>query len=118
MPDNMIKAYAKQTNKSTLEIEKLWSQAKQLTTEFFGKKESEFNDKEFKYSIGILKNMLGIKESLTLDFLNSDLKMSEFIDEVMVSAPFSAKIPTLRPKDDKETEEDESEIEVVQLGYN
>lgn len=88
-----VKKLAKEFGKSEEEINKLWKEAKEVTSDTFNKNESEFTTKEFKYTLDIIKNMLGIKESV-LDpskFLTSELSAKEYL-ETITSSSFS---PTL-----------------------
>ena len=72
MPISIIKSFAKKTNKTSQEIENLWKRAK---------KEAKAMGMENKYDyiVGILKNMLGLDESITDMFLKSGKKVSYFV---------------------------------------
>lgn len=63
MPSNIVKSFAKKSNKSEQEVEELWDKAKSIAAES-GHKE------DYDYIVGILKKMLKINESF-IDFLNS-----------------------------------------------
>lgn len=78
---SVIKALAKKTKKSEKEVEKMWKEAIKIAEDTFGKKEKDFKDKEFAYTTGILKNMLGIKESneIVKQFIDSGKTAKEFI---------------------------------------
>lgn len=91
MPSAYVKNLAKETGKSEAEIEKLWKKAKEITSETLGTKESDFGSKEYKYTVGIVKNMLGVKEELIdpSKFLNSDLGAKDYLESVVVSSNFS-----------------------------
>lgn len=91
MPSGYVKNLAKETGKSEAEIEKLWKKAKGITSETLGTKESDFGSKEYKYTVGIVKNMLGVKEELIdpSKFLNSDLGAKDYLESVVVSSNFS-----------------------------
>jgi len=101
MPSAYVKNLAKETGKSEAEIEKLWKKAKEITSETLGTKESDFGSKEYKYTVGIVKNMLGMKEELIdpSKFLNSDLGAKEYLEAVVVSSNFS--IGNVYPPSDK-----------------
>lgn len=91
MPSPYVKKLASETGKSVAEIEKLWSKAKEISADTFGKPESDFGTKEYKYTVGIVKNMLGLNEKV-LDpsiFLGSGKSAKDFIKETVVSANFS-----------------------------
>lgn len=92
--ENLVKKYAKQTGKSEKEVTKLWDAAKEITSDFFGKKEDDFGDKEWSYVVGVLKKSLGIKENeeLAKEFLESEKSAKDFIqsskEEVQPSDSF------------------------------
>lgn len=91
MPSPYVKKLASETGKSVAEIEKLWDKAKGITADTFGKSEDDFGTKEYKYTVGIIKNMLGVNE-MVLDpsiFLKSGKSAKDFIKETVVSANFS-----------------------------
>lgn len=64
MPVPYLNKLAKETGKSLTELEKLWSKAKKIASEHFGKPESKFGDSEFAYVTGIVKKMIGKEETL------------------------------------------------------
>lgn len=79
-----IRSLVKLSGEPEEKIEKLWKEAKKISMDTFGKKEEEFEDKEYSYTIGIVKQMLGIKEEI-LDpskFLESDLSASDYLETV------------------------------------
>ena len=91
MPSPYVSKLAKETGKSVAEIEKLWSKAKKIASETLGKSEDDFGNSEYKYTVGIIKNMLGLNENL-LDpsiFLKSGKTAKEFIKETVTSANFT-----------------------------
>ena len=61
MPTPMVIKFAKQTGKPVAEVEKLWDKAKESAKDN-GWEESE--DGFYPYVVGILKSMLGIKDTL------------------------------------------------------
>jgi len=90
MPSPYVNKLAKETGKSVAEVEKLWGKAKEIASDNFGKKEDDFGSKEYSYTVGIVKNMLGVKEEI-LDptkFQDSKLSAKEFIEAVMASGQF------------------------------
>lgn len=90
MPSPYIRSLSKETGKPEAEIEKLWNKAKDITSDTFGKPEDDFGSKEYKYTVGIVKNMLGLDEKV-LDptyFLKSGKTAKEFI-ETLTSAQFT-----------------------------
>lgn len=114
MPAPSIKALAKKTGKSDKEIEKLWKEAKKITTQEFNKPESKFSDKEWKYTVGILKNMLGISDSILQKFLKSNKSSEDFI-ETVTSGQFSVGEPggiIPKKKDDEDDEEIEDDLSI------
>jgi methyl-accepting chemotaxis protein len=115
MPSNYVKSLAKDTDKSEKEIEKLWDKAKEVTSETFGKKESDFGEKEWKYTTGVVKNMLGIKESINqIDFYNSDMTAEKYIETLTSNvAVGNANIDLIAKK--PEDEEDQENIKKVDL---
>jgi len=56
MPANIVKSFAKDTGKSVPEVEKMWDKAKAMAAD-------EGQEDNYAYITGILKKMLGIKES-------------------------------------------------------
>lgn len=116
MPNNIVKGLADKSNKSIKEVEKLWNDAKNIAEEELGKKEKDFNDYDWKYVTGILKNMLDIKESYVINFLDSDMNAKQFI-ETVISGQFSAiqdspiqfKKNIIDDDDDDDEDEDDEE---------
>lgn len=107
MPSPYIKKLAKETSKSEKEIEKLWTKAKEITSEEFGKSEKDFGSKEFAYTTAIVKKMLGVDESV-LDpslFLESKQSAKAYLEDVVTSSNFT--IGNVIPPDEEEDEEDE-----------
>lgn len=91
MPSPYVAKLSKETGKSVAEIEKLWDKAKDIASDTFGKSEDDFGSREYKYTVGIVKNMLGLNEKI-LDpsiFLKSGKSAKDFIKETVVSADFS-----------------------------
>jgi hypothetical protein len=118
MPASIIKSFAKKTGKSVSEIEKKWQEAKKIAASM-GKKE------EYDYIVGILKNILGINESITDIFLKSGKNFKEFYEEITSSdlgeLPENPPVGSFkkRKKDKNETEEDgEKENKKVKVGMN
>ena len=107
MPSPYVKSLAKDTGKSVSEIEKLWNRAKKIAVEEFGKGEDSWGSREYSYTVGIVKNMLGIREELLdpQDFLNSDLTALDFLKEITVSGQFD--IGNVVPPEDEEEEDEE-----------
>ena len=111
MPSPWIKKISKETGKSEKEIEKLWDKAKIITSEEFGKKEDQFGNKEYSYTVGVVKNMLGVDESLLnpAKFLESELSAEKYL-ETLVSSKFT--IGNVKsPEKEEEEEEEENEVE-------
>lgn len=110
MPSPYIKSLSRETGKSESELEKLWSKAKEITSDTFNKKESEFGEKEYSYTVGIVKNMLGLKEEVLnpAKFLESEMNAREYI-ETITSSAFPSLDKDLTPpekEDDKEKKKD------------
>ena len=105
-----VKKLATETGKTTREVEALWSKAKAITAENFGKTEEEFTKKEFQYAYETVRNMLGMDESVLdpSDFLGSEMSAKEFI-ETLTSGSFD--ISNVNPPEDEEEEEDKDEEE-------
>lgn len=84
---NVVKGLAKDSGKSEKEVEKAWDEAIKIAEDEFGKKESKFSDKEYSYVTGIVKNMLGMKESYKKpsfkEYLNMDMGIDEYMDSMM-----------------------------------
>lgn len=119
MPSKTVISFAKKTGKSVKEVEKLWNEAKEVASDTFGKSEEEFSSKEWSYTIGVLKNMLGLDESKLMleSFLSTEKSFDDFIVETQSSGSVSATTP-INPievidKDEfEEQEEDGSNDEV------
>lgn len=110
MPSPYVNKLAQDTGKSVAEIEKLWNKAKSITADTLGKAEADFGTKEYKYTVGIVKNMLGVNENV-LDpsiFLRSGKSAKDFIHETVTSASFSIGDvnPVTVSKDANDGEED------------
>jgi hypothetical protein len=89
MPANIIKSWSKKYDIPEKEMEKKWKEAVKITEEEFSIKEEEFGDSEFAYVTGVLKNMLGIKESKSNPievFLNSSYSAKQYIELITSSS--------------------------------
>jgi hypothetical protein len=62
MPNPTIKSFAKKTNKSEKEVERLWDKSKKIVTDQYDDVEPN-SDKFYALTTGILKKMLSIKEN-------------------------------------------------------
>jgi len=62
-----VKSLAKELGKREKDIKSQWDQAIEIAEEEFGKKQKQFKDQEYSYVKGIIKNMLGMKESVEMD---------------------------------------------------
>ena len=86
MPTPVLKDLAKKWGVKLDKLEKYWDEAKKITQDEFNKKEKDFTDKDWAYTMGIVKNMAGVKEkvieSTTLSFLESDKSAKEFFSEI------------------------------------
>jgi hypothetical protein len=113
MPSPYIKSLSRETGKSESELEKLWSKAKEITSDTFNKKESEFGEKEYSYTVGIIKNMLGLKEEVLnpAKFLESEMNAREYI-ETITSSAFPSLDKDLNPPD-KEDDEDKKKKDPI-----
>lgn len=111
-----VRELAKETGKSTKNIQRLWDKAKEITVETYNVAEDDFSSREYEYTKETVRNMLGISESV-IDpsfFLNSDLSAEQFI-ETVTSASFGNIGPDVNPPDD-ETEA-EQVIEPAEKDY-
>ena len=79
MPENVIKGLAKKSNKSEAEIEKEW--ATQKTKYLADNDKKDLDGKDYGIITGMVKDSLGIKESLLHEFLQSDIKACDFLNE-------------------------------------
>lgn len=108
MPSPYISKLSKETGKPEREIEKLWKKAKEIASEEFGKDEDDFGNREYKYTTGVVKKILGVDESI-LDpslFLESEYSAKDYI-ETVVSGNFS--IGNVRPPEEEDEYEEEKE---------
>jgi hypothetical protein len=60
MPNNIIKSFSDKTGKTEKEIETYWNKAKKISID---KGYTETDDDFYAYTVGVLKQMLGINES-------------------------------------------------------
>ena len=88
MPSPFVNQIAKTYGKSSAEAESLWTKAKEIASDTLGIPEDKFTSKEYAYTSGIVKNMLGIKEELNDPeiFLSSKVGVREFIETVVSSS--------------------------------
>lgn len=102
MPDKIIKDYAKKTDKSKREIEKLWKKAVKIADEMG-------QSGNYAYIQGIVQNMLDLDESVSKrmvknyfleKYLESGKPFNKFIEDI-TSVDFS-----VRPENPPETDED------------
>lgn len=110
MPSPFLKKISRETGKSEKELEKYWSQAKEISSDFFGIPEKDFGEKEYGYASGIVKQMAGIKEHI-LDvsyFLDSDKSAKDFVEQegTVISGEFDIG-NVIPPSQNKEPYEDE-----------
>ena len=111
MASPYVMKLVKDTGKPTAEVEKLWTKAKLIAAETFGKPETNFGKTEFEFAYGTVMNMLGKKEAILNPevFLGSGKSAREFIEEV-ISGDFKIgdETPVVdKNKDDKEPEDAE-----------
>jgi len=112
MPSPYVTKLTKETGKPIEEVERLWKEAKQIASEEFGVPVSEFSKKEYRYTMGVLKNMVGMSEAKVIDptiFLESQLSARDFLREAMTSGNFS--IGNVRPPEDDEDDDEEDDDE-------
>ena len=63
MPSPIVKSFADRVGKSTQEVEKLWKKAQDIAKKEYPKVKKD-TDQYFKIVVGILKNMLNLKEEI------------------------------------------------------
>ena len=104
MPSNIIKGLAKKARVSVSEVEDKWKKAVDIAEETFGKKERNFDDNDYAYVTGIVKNMLGIRENKktlsTTDYIESSLSAKEWLEKYK-EFQLSEEEDDLLEKDDK-----------------
>lgn len=101
MPSNIVKSFAEKTGKSEAEVEKLWSEAKSAAEKQYPEVEKD-SDRYYSIVTGILKNMLGIKESFS-DIVDSELNNLSILE---------AEMKKKKEESDEESEsEDEEDVE-------
>lgn len=86
MPLDYIYTLAKDLGKSRNEIERLWKKAKEITKDTFGIPESNWGDREYSYTIGVIKKMIKkekTERSLSMEFLKSKKSPDEFLEQVV-----------------------------------
>jgi ribosomal protein L12E/L44/L45/RPP1/RPP2 len=114
MPIPQLKDLAKKSGKSLAKIEKdLYPKAQKIAIEM-GKKKDDYT-----YIFGVLKNMLGIEESISYDVLAKGFIKSKYksldeylynLKEMIISADIP-ETPEKAPKTKKSSEEEENEEE-------
>src|ERR1700690_3701936 len=100
---------AKEIGKPIEEIESRWQEAKKIAEENLGKSESNFTNEDYNYVAGILKNKLGIHDSIKVkDFIDSGKPAKEWI-ETVISSQFNIGkiIPPVVKRRDLDNEDDE-----------
>lgn len=114
MSSPYIKSLSRETGKPESELEKLWSKAKEITSDTFNKKESEFGEKEYSYTVGIIKNMLGLKEEVLnpAKFLESEMSAREYI-ETITSSAFPSLDKDLVPPEKEEDDEEKKDPTII-----
>ena len=118
MPANIIDSFAKKTGKSKKKVDEYFQKAKKIAAEM-GKKD------EYDYILGVLKNMLGIEESISDIFLKSNKNFNKFYEEITSSdlgeLPENPPIGSFKRKkkdDDEEEEGEEKENKKVKIGLS
>jgi len=92
MPNNIIKSFAKKSNKSVKEVEKLWDKSKGIA-------EEDGHKEEYDYIVGILKRMLNLNETLSFsEFVLEQLQ----IQEITTSSSIPSSPQSLFIRDDKD----------------
>jgi hypothetical protein len=112
MPSPYVRQLAKETGESVATVEKMWDKAKEITADTFGKSEGSWGDREYSYTVGTVKNMLGINEKLNAsEFIKSEKGAKEFIEDAMViSAEMGIDKAMTKDKEDKDDLEGRGEI--------
>jgi len=112
MPSNIIKSWSKDLDIPESKMEEYWEKSIKIAEDSLSKTEDDFDDNDYAYVVGILKNMIGYEDSTNEsieDFLNSDINAKKYI-ETMTSIPFTAVMPeggiVNKNKDDDIDEED------------
>jgi hypothetical protein len=77
--NDIMSYFSKQLNVPDRFVANYYTQAASITTEFYGKQESLFSEKEYDYLVETMKNMMGLEEKTTLKYLNSKKTIREFI---------------------------------------
>ena len=121
MPNPWLIKLSKETGKPESELESLWNRAKQKAGEQLNVPLNDFDTKEYKYTVGIVKKMLGLDESINVgSFINSDMTAEQYI-ETVVSANFEigtvtkvkdSKPPLVVQLSKRKNNEDEDDIDV------
>lgn len=84
MPNNIVKSFAQKTGKSEAEVEKLWDKAK-------AEAEKADTDDVYAYTVGILKNMLSIKENVDMTKQEERRTLTrQFVQKVVDGQKFDA----------------------------
>jgi len=81
MPNNIVKSFAKESNKSISEVEKLWDKSKEIVKSEY-KDVKEDSAEFYKLVTGVLKKQLGINESQEILDELVHLKFRDFIERL------------------------------------
>ena len=101
-----LKALSRETGKSVKELEPIWRNAKEITSDTFGKREKDFGSKEYSYARETALSMMGVREELldVTQFLNSEASAKEYIEQLSGGIQTSSDFDignVVPPKDDK-----------------
>ena len=108
MPNKILKSWSDKYDIKLSKLEDYWSEAIEVAEETFGKSKEDFKDKEYKYVMGVVKNMAKIKESkkgLTESFLSSKKDARSFIEEAVLSSNLAVDVPLIQKDEEEELEE-------------
>ena len=84
MPAPNLKSFAKEVGISMSKAEEYWKKAKDIAEEEFGKNEKDFGDREWSYVMGVVKNMMGIKESKLKEMSTQEI-LSYYVHTILQS---------------------------------
>jgi hypothetical protein len=79
---SIILDFSNKSKKSKSDVKKIWEKSIKLAEEFYGIKEEDFEDEEYEYARDVMKNLLGIKENITMKYIKSGKTLKEFIEDI------------------------------------
>lgn len=103
------------TGKNEKEVYRAWKKSQELTSENFGMEIDDFERKQYEYAVETAKNLLGMKEDVTVrSFYESEKSAADYIEEVMTSGNIGVDLDhaTMRKKGAYKGNGDSTDVEM------